>query len=259
MVYWVKDSIMNHIKAIGFDLFDTLIIPDYRILADAMTTLLKSLRESGFVFEERPFTKAYRDAALVHMEKARKDGRETRNRFWISEALQSLGFEVTPDDTRVSRAVDSYFALFYPSSRVIPGTAELLKKLNSRYRLGLLSNFTHAPAARELLSRAGIARFFDVILISDELGLRKPRPEVFNTLTDSLGVKNHQALYVGDDPVADIDGAKKAGLIPVWTTIVHDQKLSPTPNPFHENKKVPEEGIPRISTWEDLLSLLDVF
>ena len=249
---------MKQIKAIGFDLFDTLIMPDYSIIQDAMAVLLRSLEESGFTFEDLSFSKAYWEAALEHMEKARVDGRETHNRLWISDALNKLGCEVTPEDARISRAVDSYFSLFYPTSRLIPGTVELLARLKDRYRLGLLSNFTHAPAARELVTRAGLTRFFDVILISDELGLRKPRMEVFETLVDSLGVKKGQTLYVGDDPVADIGGAQKAGLCPVWTTIVRDQKLSPAENPFSPKKKAPDGRIPRISTWEDLLVLLDM-
>lgn len=249
---------MKQIKAIGFDLFDTLIMPDYSIIGDAMTALLKSLETSGFAFEPASFSKAYGEAALHHMKEARKEGRETHNRLWISDALKTLGFDVAPEDSRVSMAVDSYFELFYPSSRLIPGTKELFERLKGRYRIGLLSNFTYAPAARELVSRAGLTRFFDAIFISDELGLRKPRPEVFDTLVASLGVGKGQTMYVGDDPVADIDGAQKAGLYPVWTTIVRDQKLSPAENPFSPQKSVPDSGIPRISAWEDLLALLDL-
>ena len=248
---------MNHITAIGFDLFNTLIIAEPHILGEAMRRLINSLRQSGLALDNEQFKKSYKEAALGFIEKAQKDGRETHNRFWISAALQSQGYDIFPDDARIAKAVDNYFSAFFLHCHLIPGTKEMLSILRDIYRLGLLTNFTHGPAAREIIDKLGLGPFFDVVLISGELGFRKPHPLVFRQLIEHLGVEKDQILYVGDDPEPDITGAQKAGLQPVLTTYVRDQNIQFIPGIFFKGDEKLDCKVPKISTWKDLISLLE--
>lgn len=248
---------MNRIKAIGFDLFNTLVIAKPHILDEAMRTLIKSLRQSGFKLENEQFKEAYRDAALEFVKKAQEDGIETHNRFWISAALKSQGYNILPDDARIAIAVDNYFSAFFLHCHLIPGTKEMLSSLMDVYRLGLLTNFTHGPAAREIIAKLGLNPFFDVVLISGEIGFRKPHPFVFHKLIERLGVEKDQILYVGDNPEPDITGAQKAGLQPVLTTYVRDQNIQSVPGIFFQGDEKLDCKVPKISKWKDLLSLLD--
>jgi putative hydrolase of the HAD superfamily len=195
---------MNHITAIGFDLFNTLITVEPHALDEAMRRLIRNLRQSGLELGDEPFKEAHQEAALRFIEKARQNGRETHNRFWISAALQTQGYDVPPDDLRIAAAVTAYFSAFLKRCHLIPGTKEMLRALRGLYRLGLLTNFTHAPAAREIIDRVGLTPFFDVLLISGDLGYRKPHPLVFRRLIEHLGVEKNQILYVGDDPEPDL-------------------------------------------------------
>ncbi len=247
---------LNHIKAIGFDLFNTLITVEPDTLDEANSRLIQNLRKSGLNPNEEAFRKAHREAAIRHLEKCKKDGRETHNRFWISTALEMEGYAIPPEDHRISIAVEAYFSAFYPQCRLIPGTKELLSRLKGTYRLGLLSNFTHAPAAKKIIRQMGLEPFFESILISGELGYRKPHPMVFRELIERLQVKNYQTLYIGDDPDPDITGALGAGLLPVWTTYVRDQGLQPSPGILARGEGLPAPNIMRISSWEELHSLL---
>ena len=247
---------MNHITAIGFDLFNTLIIAEPHILGEAMRRLIKSLRQSGFKVENEQFKEAYREAALEFVKKAQKDGRETHNRFWISAALKSQGYDIFPDDARIAKAVDTYFSAFFLHCHLIPGTKEMLSILRNIYRLGLLTNFTHGPAARNIINKLGLNTFFDVVLISGELGFRKPHPLVFRQLIEHLGVEKDQILYVGDDPEPDILGAQKAGLQPVLTTYVRDQNIPFIPGIVFRGAEKVDCKVPKISTWKELLFLL---
>jgi putative hydrolase of the HAD superfamily len=248
---------MNPIKAIGFDLFNTLITVDPQTLQEAHGRLFFSLIESGFNLEEQAFRKAHRQAAMDHLAECQKDGRETHNRFWISAALADQGYQVSPDDLRIAGAVERYFSAFLEYCHLIPGTGETLEILQKRYRLGLLTNFTHGPAARNILDYLGITSFFGIILISGELGYRKPHPSVFTKLIEQFGVEAGRILYVGDDPEPDIKGARAAGLQPVWTTYVMDHQIPYARGILTGVPEPPDPTVPRISTWQDLLSLLD--
>jgi len=249
---------MKDITAIGFDLFNTLITAEPQTLAEAMGRLIMSLRQSGFSIEEEPFKETYHKMTLKFIERARRDGRETHNSFWISATLEDGGDPIPPDDARIGEAVEHYFSAFYENCRLIPGTEAMLGTLQNRYSLGLLSNFTHGPAAREILKRTGLNPYFKTILISGELGYRKPHPYVFQALVEQLGAGKDHMLYIGDDPEPDIYGAKRAGLQPVWMTYVRDNEVpSVVPSLLQTEVEKPDSEIPRISSWQDLFSLLD--
>jgi putative hydrolase of the HAD superfamily len=253
----IKKSLMHNIKAIAFDLFNTLITVEPHGLGEALNRLVRSLKGSGLALEYEAFKQAHREAAIRFLEETRKDGTETHNRFWISEALKTLGYDVPPDDPRIAAAVDSYFSAFLDLCHLIPGTGEMLQALKARYRLGLLSNFTHAPAAKNIIEHVGLDHSFDVILISGDLGFRKPHPFVFRQLIDRLGFEKDQILYVGDDPETDITGAGRAGIQPVWTTYVRENNIPAAPGIRVGSDETPDLDIPRISKWEDLFSLLE--
>jgi len=248
---------MKQIRAVGFDLFNTLITVEPQALDEAVTRLTAHLRQSGLTVEHEAFTRDHRRAALQFVEATRRDGRETHNRFWISAALAQQGFDVAPDDSRIAGAVEAYFSAFLDLCHLIPGTREMLENLRERYRLGLLSNFTHGPAARSIMELLGLTAFFEVLLISGEVGYRKPHPLVFNRLAQELGARAGETLYIGDDPLADIDGAGKAGLRPVWMTYVRDRNLPLAPGMAPGQAESPDGQALRISSWQELHALLD--
>ena len=132
----------------------------------------------------------------------------------------------------------------------------MLATLRDRYRIGLLSNFTHPPAARNLITQLELEPFFEVVLISGDLGYRKPHQSVFRELILQLGVEKDQIAFVGDDPEADVAGALRAGLQPIWTTYVRDNNISPAPGMLGPGDAAPDPAVPRIANWQDLLTLL---
>jgi len=248
---------MQNIKAIGFDLFNTLITMEFQALKDALSRLTSSLRDNGFAIEHSVFVKAHSEAVFEFLEQTKRDGKESHNRFWISTALAKLGYDVSPDNPHISAAVETYFSAFIQYAKLIPGTKEMLTTLRQNYRIGLLSNFTHPPAATQIIAELDLDPFFDVTLISGDLGYRKPHLSVFEALIDQLGVEKEEIAFVGDDPEADVAGALQAGLQPVWTTYVRDNNITPAPGVVGKGQTDPDPTVPRISNWKDLLSMLD--
>jgi putative hydrolase of the HAD superfamily len=66
------------------------------------------------------------------------------------------------------------------------------------------------------ISGLGIQNYFDVILISEIEGVRKPTTEIFQRAMTRLGVSAQDSVFVGDNPAADILGAKSAGMRAIW-------------------------------------------
>ena len=248
---------MTDIKAIGFDLFNTLIVIEPDTLSHAMQKMLKSLKESGFSIEDSLYIRDYRDAASIYVGQARKDGVETHNSIWVSHVLNNYGIDILPEDERIGKAVDDYFSAFYDRVNLIPETLETLMLLKEKYHLGLLSNFTHAPAAREILCRTGLVSCFETILISGELGYRKPHSIAFEELSKGLGVEKAEIMFTGDDPEPDIHGALKAGLNPVWFTYIIDQKVPVIKGTIQSGIIEPEIDVPRASSWKEFMAILN--
>jgi putative hydrolase of the HAD superfamily len=266
---------MEHIAAIGFDLFDTLITLENLGFQDAMDRLVRELQGQGFPVVSETFLPIYRETASDFMSRAREEGKETHNRFWISTALQQLGYDVMPDDTRIAQVVDAYFTAFLDHAVLLPHTLATLQILKGHYRLGLLSNFTHAPVVYQLLKRFGLDDLLEIQIVSGAFGYRKPKPLVFDALAEQLGLPHAQIAFVGDNLQADIEGAKQAGLWPIHTTYAQSYKTmrigstkvvtsGDDPDPPIWLRSASEEqghrdaGVTLIQSWDDLLKLFNL-
>ena len=243
---------MRNIQAVAFDLFNTLITVDMPSRYSSIDRLLDSLQGQGIAVHADDFMPVYRDTVREFVSEAERLGKETHNGLWISTALQRLGIDVQPQDPRVAQAVEAYFSAFVDNARALPGTADMLAALKPRYRLGLLSNLTHGPAARQILDHVNLSSNFEVLLVSGDLGYRKPHPQAFQTLIEALDVPPASIVFVGDDPRTDVQGARLAGMQPVQTVYARRQQddaalLTPAADP----------SVPTISSWQDLLDLLD--
>lgn len=244
---------MQNIQAVAFDLFNTLITVDMPSRYSSVDRMLDSLRAQGVPVHADDFMPVYREVVREFVSEAERLGKETHNGLWISTALQRLGLDIEPQDPRVAQAVEAYFSAFVDNARPLPGTADMLAALKPRYRLGLLSNLTHGPAARQILDHLNLSAYFDVLLVSGDLGYRKPHPQVFQTLIEALEVPPASIAFVGDDPRTDVEGSVSAGMQPVHTIYARRQQdaaalTTPPADP----------SVPTVSSWQDLLTLLGV-
>lgn len=98
----------------------------------------------------------------------------------------------------------------FPKARDVLGSLR-----DSSFSLGLITNGA-AVWQRRKVESLKIASYFGVILISEAEGVRKPDPEIFRRAVNTLGVSAGEAVMVGDNPKADIQGAKSFGMKAVW-------------------------------------------
>ena len=92
----------------------------------------------------------------------------------------------------------------------------LLRRLAERYRLAVVSNFDYTPTALDILERAGVVELFAAVVVSDEVGWRKPRRDIFDAAFVRLGVRPEESLFVGDRADLDVLGAQQLGMDAAW-------------------------------------------
>ena len=121
-----------------------------------------------------------------------------------------------PDDARIKTALNLFFEDYVKSFELRPCVKELLRKASVSFKLGLISNFTYAPVIYVGLRRLAINQFFNAVLVSADVGWRKPSERIFGEALRRLGVKAEETVYVGDSPLEDITGAKALGMRTVF-------------------------------------------
>ncbi len=91
------------------------------------------------------------------------------------------------------------------------GTHDALERLKSAgFKLGIVSNADGRVAGDA--KRLGLAKFFDVTIDSQVVGVEKPNPKLFQLALDALGVPAEEAMYAGDIYAIDMIGARAAGI-----------------------------------------------
>jgi putative hydrolase of the HAD superfamily len=105
------------------------------------------------------------------------------------------------------------------SYSIFPDCKETLQKLKElNFRIGIISNTIprRAQDRRPQMTTSNILYFFDVIILSSEIGFRKPQKQIFDMALQKMGISDPEtAIHVGDCPYSDVKGARDAGLIPV--------------------------------------------
>ena len=195
------------LEAVTFDHYNTLQYSTMENQEDVIRPIIRSLK-TCIDLDEGRFLEKY----SMQDEKYRENGWETFVERTLDELVLKALLDSGHHDSELAEIVkDSVdhglctrWLTWYQDAK---GTLLRLKDLG--YKLGLISN-THWRWLPE--RRREVQSFFDVITLSYEHGYMKPHPSIFHTTLLKLNVKPEQSLHVGDDPYADVWGAKKAGM-----------------------------------------------
>ena len=212
------------IKAVIFDYIGTLVNCKGYSMDASRKTLYNALASEGFEIEEGSFLEAYNEAHEKYRKVRYEQHREVTNAIWVSEALRKLGFKSTPNDPRIKAALNIFFQEFIKTFELREGAKKLLEQTAAQAKVGLISNFTYAPVIHNSLRRIDIQTYFNAIVISEENGWRKPKPQIFQEALKRLQVNVQNAIFIGDNPIEDIKGAKETGLKTVFVTSQFNSK-----------------------------------
>ncbi|MEM2440380.1 MAG: HAD family hydrolase [Candidatus Bathyarchaeia archaeon] len=207
-----EETHLSKIKAVLFDFIGTLVNVKGYSLDTSRMKLYKAILDAGFKVGRKEFLDAYARAHEKYRVIRYQKLVEVTNAVWISEALNNLGFDTNPKDWRIKTAVNFFFEDYVNLFRLRRCAKQVLGMLIETYKLGLVSNFTYAPVIYAGLRKVGINHFFNVVLVSEAVGWRKPHANIFNEALKRLGVKAEETIFVGDSPDEDISGAKQLGM-----------------------------------------------
>jgi FMN phosphatase YigB (HAD superfamily) len=220
----LSDSALMPIRAIVFDLFDTLVdlpmdtLPRVEIegrhlmsTAGALHEALRARAPVAFGDFVRALAAVDREWRATHWERDRE--LSTRDRFArVAKALDL-------DDPELPAILTDVHMGMLESIAVAPAHhAALLARLHERFRIGLCSNWTWTPTALAILETTQLRASLDAVVISADHGLRKPRREIFESALAALDVTPDEAVHVGDNLNADVAGAAALGIRTVWIT-----------------------------------------
>ena len=131
--------------------------------------------------------------------------------------LDMLGCDTDVPESLPARLAQAHMGHLAPSLSIPDAHRAVLDwTIAEGYRLAMISNFDYAPTLHRCLERHGVRNMFDVVVVSDEIGWRKPHPAIFEHTFEKLGVGASESLFVGDRLDLDVDGAAGVGMDVVW-------------------------------------------
>jgi len=197
------------IRGVTFDFGGTLALGDID-KEDFGNRLFEYVYSLGFSGGKAQLSKA-RNGMLERLMKARSHNREIRLEDLYQGMLFNLGLHPEIE------IIDYIHQLYIRSFKVelIPGVKEVFDALNERYGLAVISNAI-SDVPRYAIKKFGLERYLDAIVISRDLGIRKPDSEIFKFTLRKLGIESHEAIHVGDSLESDVQGAKNAGMKTIW-------------------------------------------
>lgn len=234
---------MMQLRAVFFDFVNTLAEFHDLSFKDTSRNLHQLLVDAGFPVSYSQFHQYYTEVIQGYITIRKKMHKEVSNLDFIVETLKRLGMEVEKSDPKLHSIVNAYFIPFKESLRIFPKTRDTLTILKEDFciKLGLISNFTSTMAIHDFLTHLDLKHFFDVIVVSSEVGMRKPHRHIFKIGLQKMEVEPIESAFVGDDIVCDIAGAKNMGMVTILVG-------SPVPPPIDQLVEVgqttKESGLP---------------
>lgn len=141
---------------------------------------------------------------------------DDRGRVWKDEVYRLLVAEFHLETVSGEELFIDFLARMPDYYVPFAGLDEMLDRLKTEgFRLGLITN-GRTDWQRRTIHSLGIEKVFDVILISEAEGVRKPEAGIFHRAVRRLDCEPGECVYVGDHPDTDIRGAHEAGLRAIW-------------------------------------------
>ncbi len=243
------------IHGVIFDLGSTLLYTDVdgqwdNIIPRMNADLWASLQAQGYALQPEAFIPrfAYNFAAMDRQRQA--DWLESTTAQVLSQTLAEMGAPAPSLDGQ-AQALRAYYAYSESLWQPVPGVYDVLPHLLAAgYKLAIISNASDRDNVDRMIDGAKLRGYFNPIIVSAVMGIRKPAPKIFDLVLDAWGLPANECVMVGDTLDADVLGAQLAGLHNVWFTAYADRPG----NRARRNEVTPEAEIGALAELPSLLA-----
>src|SRR6266481_1661464 len=199
-------------KVIFFDLGETLVTQN---IEDNMVTR-NALREISPILPKRvspeKLFELYRDGYKINEAIRSRHHVEIPIQIWMRQLLERI-IEDNPSDQLVRKAIKIIVKARAANAVAFDDADSTLRKLSRRdVKLGIISNVSSHEVAMGILDYVRLTKYFDQVVTSASVGIRKPDPGIFRYALMQFKVRPEEAVMVGDSEVHDVGGGYVAGL-----------------------------------------------
>ena len=192
---------------IFFDLDHTL----WDFEKNSMLTFEKIFREKALSIDLKQFISYYNPINHAYWKKYRENriSQEELRYNRLADTFNQIKFKTTNNQINlISEAYNTYLSSF---SHLFDGTITLLEKLKSKYNLHIITNgFEQVQHFK--IKNAGLESYFDFIFTAEQVGFKKPHPQIFIHALNQTKANPKKSLMIGDSLEADILGALAQGM-----------------------------------------------
>lgn len=227
---------LNNIEHVFFDLDHTLW--DFEKNSALAFQEIFEKRKINISIDD--FLKVYKPINFKYWELYRDNSvtKESLRYGRLKESFDSLKFEAT--DTTINSLADDYIEYLPNNNNLLEDSVEVLDYLSQTYRLHIITNGFEEVQHRKM-KNSGILEYFDSITTSEEAGVKKPHPEIFEKAIIKSNARPQNSVMIGDNLEADIIGAHKFGLNVIF---------------LNSEKNVDQNEFPQIQKLKELLDYL---
>lgn len=233
------------IRGVIFDLGSTLIRFDgdwNEVRGRGLHAMLEQFEQEGLAVDGQAFAERFNHTLESSLKERESSGLEIPTESLLRLVLAQFG-KWQVEDGIVKRVVERMFRESEGVWKPMPGLIDVLDELKATgYRLGIISNAGNVDNVQRLIDNAGIRGYFDPILISAAVGIRKPHALIFETVLKAWDLPAREVVMIGDMLNADIAGAQQTGMRQIWLTADADNES----NRADAHLIVPETTVERL-------------
>lgn len=194
---------MKDLKAVIFDLDNTILDR-----SETFRRFARSFVETYFS-HRKPL-----DPLIERIIELDQDGYKDKSQLF-DELLEELPWANKPDNKEL---MDYYQLHYVRNATLMEEAKEVVQAIREKYKTGLITN-GRTMIQYGKIDRLGLRNDFDVIVVSEEIGIKKPDPRIFEAALKKLEVRPDECIYIGDHPKNDIEGAGKVGMRTIWIKV----------------------------------------
>lgn len=228
------------VRAVIFDLGSTLISNEYNnrwaVLRPRMiAALVTDLHAQGLAFDDSAFANTYTSTFNDFDSQRQTHFKEVTTEYVLAETFKALG--LNPNGLNYGQALAAYFGPSEALWQPMPQVHETLATLRERgLKLAIISNAADTANVMRLIDNHNLRSYFDPIVVSASIGVRKPNPRIFEPVLKAWQLPPAEIVMIGDTLGADILGAQNVGLKSIWVTMESDTPY----NNAHQHTIIPD-------------------